>query len=199
MSHALKLEVFDTGVDTPETETLLSSDELDALRKAAYEEGYSAGWDDAIADTRDADALRRAAAEEAIQTLSFTQNEARDHVLTALEPLLQAMVHTVLPDLARATLGALIVERVRALTQDSLRAPVVVRGNAQLGVLVNDLCESHPGLDMTFREEPSMADGQARLHLDAAECRIDTDAAIAAVRAALVTFQTSETERKAHG
>lgn len=198
MSHALKLEVFDTGPG-PDTQTVLAPEELDALRKASYEEGYSAGWDDAVADTQDATALRQTAAEEALQALSFTQNEARDHVLTALAPLLQAMVDTILPELSRATLGTLVAEQVQALTRDSLGAPVVVRGNATLGEVVARLSESHPGLELVFREEPSLADGQARIQLDAAECRIDTDAAIAAVRAALETFHSTVTERKAHG
>ena len=198
MTQALKLEVFET-TGVPDAPVLMAPDDLDALRKSAYEAGYSAGWDDALADTRDTDTLRRAAAEEALQTLSFTQHEARDHVLTALSPLLQAMVDTVLPDLARASLGALIAERIGALSRDGLAAPVTVRGNATLGAVIAELAENHPALDLIFHEEPSLADGQVQIRLEAAECRIDTDAAIAAVRAAMHSFQTSVTERKAHG
>ena len=126
MPQPLRLEVFET-TDLPEGPTLLLPEEIEEIRLNAYERGYVAGWEDGGAQTERDDVTRRAAIERQAEQLNFTYHEARGHVLKAIEPLLGAMVDTVLPVVARASVVPLTIEQLMPLAHAAAEAPLTLR------------------------------------------------------------------------
>ena len=87
---ALRLEVFDTvttGDGAPQP--LVEASALDEAKVASFEQGYSAGWEDAAA-AQECDQTRiRADVARNLQSRAFTFQDARTHVLQAIRPLIQ--------------------------------------------------------------------------------------------------------------
>ena len=107
----VRLEVFESeeahaGAGT----VVLDSGMLEEARLASYESGYPAGWEDAAAAQAGETTRMHAALSRNLQALSFTHQEARSHILRALEPLLEQMVKVLLPSLAREAVGGLVLD-----------------------------------------------------------------------------------------
>lgn len=82
----LRLEVFETAAKQGAETVITDLSALEEARLASYEQGFSAGWEDALA--AQADDRKQLAADLAhtLQSLSFTYHEARAHILRGLEP-----------------------------------------------------------------------------------------------------------------
>ena len=98
-------------------------DALEEARLAGFEAGFRAGWDDATAALGDADDGARAAALARFQDISFAHHEARSTLLARIGPLLEAMLARILPDLARETLGAAVLEALLSPVRAATAAP----------------------------------------------------------------------------
>ncbi len=194
---ALKLEVFQTDQKmTPARESAEGSD-LEEARLAAYEQGYSAGWDDSSA--AQSDDQRRLGADLArnLQALSFTYHEARAHVLRAIGPLMQDMTARLLPEVARDALAPVVLEALMPMAEAMADTPVTIVLNPAARRAVEALLEQATGLPVTLREEPSLGEGQVYLQLGDAEARVDLDRATAEITAAVRGFfDLTEKERK---
>ncbi len=77
-------------------------------RLAVFEQGYSAGWDDAIAAQARNTQIASDAFAKNVGDLSFTYQEAVQHVTAALVPFLEALAETLVPD----ALDAGFVQRI---------------------------------------------------------------------------------------
>ena len=102
-------EVFDTvtaGDGTPQP--LVEASALDEAKVASFEQGYSAGWEDAAAAQEGDQTRIRADLARNLQSLAFTFQDARTHVLQAIRPLILEMTTRLLPEgagEARAAVG----------------------------------------------------------------------------------------------
>jgi flagellar biosynthesis/type III secretory pathway protein FliH len=185
----LKLEVFQPAPDPlsllpDDPETMARED----ARLAGFDDGYAAGWDDATAAQSDEQTRLQAELARNLQGLSFTFQEARDHVLRALRPLVEAMATQLLPELARAALAPVIVDALMPLANDLADAPVTLHINPAAKAAVQVFVERAAGLPVTLIDEPALAEGQAILTLGPAEMRIDLAAATAEISAAVNAF-----------
>ncbi len=108
-----KLEVFDATPAAKPDPGLVTTQvsAIEESKLASYEQGYKAGWDDAAAALAEDQTRIRADLARNLQQLSFTYQEARSHILKAVEPLLEEMVGRLLPDMARETLAPLCWNR----------------------------------------------------------------------------------------
>lgn len=77
-------------------------------RLAVFEQGYSAGWDDAIAAQARNTQIASDAFAKNLGDLSFTYQEAVQHVTAALTPFLKTLAETLVPD----ALDAGFVQRI---------------------------------------------------------------------------------------
>lgn len=197
MTARFELEVFDLPAAAPEP--ALRAAEAEDLRLAAFEQGYTAGWDDAVAAQDTEQARLRADLGRNLQDLSFTYHEARGHVLRALEPLLHDMVGKVLPEIGRAALARIVLETLLPLAEEMASAPITVIASAATRPQVEPLLAG-PGIPpLRFVEEPSLGDGQVYLRLGETEARVDLDGVIAAIGAAVSAFFQIAEEDRAHG
>ena len=192
---ALKLEVFEVADVSPQKVNVSAAD-FEEMRLAAFEKGYTAGWDDAVA-AQDADSAKlRADLARNLEDLSFTYAEARAHVLQAMEPLLRDMVAKVLPTIAQETLAPIVLETLRPLAEEMAGAAITVVVNPANRHTVETLLSTGRTLPLTFVEEPSLVEGQVYLRMGDAESRIDLDGVIAAIGRAVAGFFAMQNEVK---
>lgn len=187
MSTRPRLEVFEsTALPTGGEGAVVPDDTAQQeARLAAFEQGYRAGWDDAVsARAETEDALREDIA-RSLQGLSFTYHEARTHVLRALAPLMADVAARLLPEIARAGLPQLVADTIAPLAELAAEAPVLLALHPSNRAAVEALLVDAPALPVTLLDEPQLGEGQASLRLGQSELRVDLDAALAAIRAAL--------------
>jgi flagellar assembly protein FliH len=183
----LRLEVFDTvtaGDGAPQP--LVEASALDDAKVASFEQGYSAGWEDAAA-AQDGDQSRiRADLARNLQSLAFTFQDARTHVLQAIRPLILEMTARLLPEVAREALAPAVLEAVMPLADELADAPLTLVLNPAVRDRVETLIAQATGLPMQIEEEPSLGEGQVYIRLGPAETKVDltqvTDDIAAAVR-----------------
>jgi flagellar biosynthesis/type III secretory pathway protein FliH len=184
---ALRLEVFDTvttGDGAPQP--LVEASALDEAKVASFEQGYSAGWEDAAAAQEGDQTRIRADIGRNLQSLAFTFQDARTHVLQAIRPLILEMTTRLLPEVAREALAPAVLEAVLPLAVDLADAPLTLVLNPAVRERVEALMAQATGLPMQIEEEPSLGEGQVYIRLGPTETKVDltraTDDIAAAVR-----------------
>jgi flagellar biosynthesis/type III secretory pathway protein FliH len=194
----LKLEVFQTEPKAPAAEMIVTDETaLEEAKLAAYEQGYTAGWDDAAAAQKDEQGKIHADLARNLQALGFTFQEARQHVLQALEPLLSEMTARLLPEMAREALAPMILETLMPMAEDLADAPITILLNPGVRETVESLLMQATGLPMTIVEEPSLPESQVYLRLGAAETKVDLGRATQDIAAAVHSFfDLSDPERR---
>ena len=195
---ALRLEVF-AMPDAPLARTTVVMDvgALEDLRILAYEQGYTAGWDDAAAAQTDDQARIKADFARNLQSLGFTFQEARIHVLRAIQPLIEEIVSHLLPKIARESLASVALEALMPLAGQMADAQVTLVLNPVSRAAVEALLEQATGLPLIIIEEPTLGEGQVYLRLGDSETRIDLDRAIADIAIAVRDFfNTTEQDQR---
>lgn len=185
----LRLEIFESEDSGAPSETVvLDVSALEEARLASYDSGYAAGWEDATAAQSGDQSRIGADLARNLQALSFTYQEARSHVLRALEPLLTETVGKLLPEIARATLGGIVLDTLMPMAETLGDAPVVLVLNPAAKPAVEVLIAKATGLPIQIEEEASLGEGQVYLRLGGAETCVDLDRATAEIMAALHGF-----------
>lgn len=195
----LKLEVFETGEKPAGTTVVMQGSDLEEAQLASYEQGYTAGWDDATGAASDDQSRMRAELARNLQALSFTFHEARAHVLRALAPLLEEMIGHLLPELAREALAPVVLDTLMPLAEEMADAPISIVLSPAARPAVESLLEQAAGLPFTLKEEPTLGEGQVYLRLGDSETRIDLDRATAEIAAAVRGFFDLTLEERKYG
>lgn len=197
---ALRLEVFDieTAADGS-LQPLVQVSAMEDAKIASFEQGYTAGWDDAAAG-QDSDQLRiRADLARNLQTLSFSFQDARTHVLQAIRPLILEITNRLLPEMAREALAPIVLETLMPMADEMADAPITLVLNPNVRARVEQLLEQATGLPMVVEEEPSLSEGQVYIRFGPAETKVDLSQATAAITNAVRAFFTLTNEDKPHG
>jgi len=188
MSRLVSLEAFDPAPVRAEPRHEPGED---------WQAGHATGLADglAMAAARQ-DAVSDAVA-QAIHDLAFTYSEARAQVLASLEPLIVAIMDRLLPELGRAALIPLLVERIMAVAAEQSTMPVLVRvppaAAPALARLMQSLPEPRPGV----LGDPSLEEGQALIGAAERESMVDLAGLVATIRQTLEAF-TDEIHQEAH-
>lgn len=186
---AVKLEVFSAQDKPTKTQTvILDRVALEDEKLASYDTGYRAGWDDANAAQSEDQSQIRAELARNLQSLGFSYQEARSHILKALEPLMLQIVGRLLPEIARETLAPIVLETLMPLAEGLGDAPVTLVLNPASRPAVEAMLEQATGLPMTIQEEPTLGEGQVYIKLGTAEAQVDLDQATADIAAAVRGF-----------
>lgn len=186
----LRLEVFESEArdSSGGGAIVLDRGALEEVKLESYEQGYSAGWEDAAAAQTDEQGRMRADLARHLQGLGFSYQEARMHVLKAIEPLLVEIVSRLLPDLARETLAPVVLEALMPMAEALADTPVTLVMNPAARPAIEQLLQRATGLPLILQEEPTLGEGQVYLRLGSAETRVDLDRAIADITAAVRGF-----------
>lgn len=185
----LRLEVFETEPSRLGNATVVIDQvALEDVKLASYDQGYSAGWEDAVAAQSSEQGRMREDLARHLQALEFSYEEARMHVLKAVEPLLVGIVSRLLPELARETLAPVVLETLMPMAETLADAPVTLVMNPAARPAIEMLLDRATGLPLILQEEETLGEGQVYLRLGAAETRVDLDRAIADITAAVRGF-----------
>lgn len=199
MMSRVQLEVFHVSTSTPASDiVVLGKLELEETRLFAFDKGYAAGWDDATtAVTTDRTASETEVLRN-LQSLGFTFQEARMHLLRGLRPLLTTMMGRLLPDLGRAVLSNLILDNLIPRAEAVFARPVTVHAHPRTQRYLEGLLTQANGMPLKAVEDPTLTEGQVYLRFeDGDETLIDTDRAVAQIMAVVNGFfEQSDTERQ---
>jgi flagellar biosynthesis/type III secretory pathway protein FliH len=196
----LRLEVFDTETASDGTELpLVQASAMEDAKIASFEQGYTAGWDDATA-AQAGDQMRITAdLARNLQSLSFSYQEARNHVLQAIRPLIVEMTSRLLPEMAREALAPTVLETLMPMADEMADAPLTLVLNPAVRAQVEALLEQATGLPMTIEEEPSLSEGQVYIRFGAVETKVDLGQATTDIANAVRAFFSLTQQEPSHG
>lgn len=192
----LQLESFATGKYGPATATAI--DVGDEARLASFDQGYTAGWDDALA-AQDAETARmREELARTVADLGFTYREAHRHVLMALKPLLVDMVGKVLPSIARAALSEIVLELVMPVAGKAADRPMELVAHPSVIPVIEPVLAAQSVLPLGILPDEGLTPGQIRIRAAEGEQMVDLDGVVAAIGLAVSTFfeAAGEADRK---
>lgn len=197
ISHLL--EDFSNRPQTGETARWVGEDEWEDHRLAAFEQGYSAGWDDAVRvqaedQSRVSEALMRG-----LEDISFSYHEALAQMLASLEPLFRSLVDAVLPEAMARSFGHHIVAQLRQMAEQQASGPVVLVLPAGAGAAIRPMLERDFPMPVDLREDPALAPGRAFVRLGEAERELDCQRLIASLATAIEAFTYEAKEESRHG
>lgn len=193
----LKLEVFEPA--SPALARAEAEAATEELRLAAFEKGYSAGWEDAsAADAGEQHRLRNEIAHQ-LQELAFTYHEARALVLRELEPLLRAMAELVLPRVAHEALVPLIGEAIGDIAAERSDAPLRLRLSPSDAEALGEVLRLQSQLPLELVADDTLAPGQVWLRTETRETTFDIDAACRRIGDAVRNHFHIEPEARQHG
>ena len=196
----LRLEIFDTATAADGTpQPLVEASALEEARVAAFEQGYAAGWEDAAAAQQGDQSRIRADLARNLQSLAFTFQDARSHVLQAIRPLILEMTNRLLPEVAREALAPTVLDALMPLADDLAEAPLTLVLNPAVRDRVEGLLAQATGLPIQIEEEPSLGEGQVYIRFGTAETKVDLTQVTADITAAVRAFFSLTTEETPHG
>ena len=185
----LRLEVFESDdVGTTSETVVLDTLLYEEAKLASYDLGYSAGWEDAAAAQSGDQTRITADLGRNLQSLSFTYQEARGHILRGIEPLLDQMVCKILPAMAQESLGAVVLDALLPMIQGLADVPVTLVLNPAVRAAVEPLIDAATGLPLVIEEEPSLGEGQVYLRVGQSEALVDLDRVTTEITSALRGF-----------
>ena len=191
---ALRLEVFDTASAGDGTlQPLVEASAVEEAKVVGFEQGYTAGWDDAVSAQQGDQTRIRADLARNLQSLAFTFQDARSHVLQSIQPLMLEMINRLLPEIARAALAPTVLEALTPLAADLADAPLTLVLNPAVRAQVEDLVAGATGLPLAIEEEPSLPEGQVYIRFGTAETKVDLSQVTADIAAAVRAFFTLNT------
>lgn len=186
---ALRLEIFDTATAADGTQQpLVEQTVVEEAKVASFEQGYSAGWDDAVAAQQGDQNRIHADLARNLQSLSFSFQDARSHVLQSVRPLILEMANRLLPEVARETLAPMVLEALMPIADELSDAPLTLVLNPAVRPQVEALVSQATGLPMMIEEEPSLSEGQVYIRFGPAETKVDLDQVTADIAAAVRAF-----------
>lgn len=187
MSISHLLESF-SGSRPSEHAVELSQVDLEDQKLEAFERGYKAGWDDAAkAQTDDRKTVTSDLAAN-LHDLSFTYNEAHFQMVKSLKPFLENIVASLLPDIARNSLGPQIVEQLGAVAEAAAGVQVELVVAPANGDAVRAMVEAQANMPVSIVEEASLAPGQAFLRFGDSEREINQPEVLDGIRKAVDAF-----------
>lgn len=198
-NRLIQLESFESDGLAQAQDLQIDRNAFEEARLAAFEKGYTAGWDDAIAAQEAEGARLRADIGQNLQDLSFSYHEARQHVLSALKPLLVDMAAKMLPAMARATLAQMVAEQLTPLAESLTSSPISVIANPGSLPVVQEVLGAQSSLPLVFVGEASLGEGQVYLKFAETETRVDLDGVIGLITDAIHTYFSATQQEPAHG
>lgn len=178
---------------------VLPAEDFEAKRIEVFETGYKAGWDDAIRAHSDDKTRISSAFGQHLQDLSFTYHEAYGQVMNAMRPLLEDIVGTLLPGIARETVGAHLVQELQRQASEIGALDVVIAIAPGRQEAVAPLLEGDFGFPIKLIEDDTLAEDQADIRFGKTERQVDLGALVDQVSEAIQGFAHENHRKIANG
>ncbi|WP_380055115.1 hypothetical protein ACFE33_14990 [Falsihalocynthiibacter sp. SS001] len=200
MSSPFRLEVFEGSKGQPAIiKEQPDSSVIEDARLEAFEQGYKAGWEDSVASSvADQDKISAEFARN-LRDLSFTYYEARAAIVKSWEPIIRGMLTSVLPQIARESLGQIICDDIMELSKNNSEVPVLITVSPDSTAALKHLCNEVNYLPLSVVEDPTLGEDQALIRLGESERLVDLDSVLDGFSEALAGFFEITDEVPAHG
>jgi len=152
---------------------------------ADYHAGFAAGEEAARAtiEAENAEMSRRFV--DAVEDIGFTHAAARQHVLSALHPVLTATADRVLPELIREGFAAHLVSVLSEALEAAAPAQLTLAVPPQAETMAREALEPLATPPVLIRPDPSLKPGQALICADGTETLLDLPALLVALQQVL--------------
>ncbi|WP_299372737.1 hypothetical protein [uncultured Tateyamaria sp.] len=165
-----------------------SAEELEDLKLEAFENGYQAGWDDAVKAQASTLTHVSSGLATSLQEASFDYHEMRSSLNGSVQTILNRVVSVLLPQMARASLGAHICEQITAASRSALDRPIEVVVAPEAEAAVTGLLGEQLKDPFELSLDPLLAPSQVLLRLGDKETEINLDKMIAEIAAAIEAY-----------
>jgi flagellar assembly protein FliH len=197
ISHLL--EDFSAGSASGNIMTLMSDVALEDQRLASFEQGYSAGWEDAFeAQENDQSRITGKLADN-LGDLSFTYHEAVSQLMTSVEPVFYSIIDLVLPEIMMQTFGQHIVEQLCEMVRNQVSGPASLIVPVGIGATLTPILARDLTMQVNIVEDISLEDGRAYIRLGSTEREINVSALLESIREALDAFAHHSNKEIRHG
>jgi len=192
-AQALRLEDFDGRPATqpagyPPVESL-----------PGYEEGFRSGRETGLAEADTSQRRLTAVLADRFADMTFTQAEARAHVLAALRPLFAAVTGKLLPRAAQASLAPYVAEALIEAAEADSRMPVALLVAPEVAEIVRAVAERQAGNPVLIEANPGLGPGEVLIRSSERETMLDIDRLVEDLQGALTALFAEEPRRDRHG
>ena len=162
----------------------------------SFEQGFQAGWDDAVKAQQSDKAHISSDLAKNLQDCSFGFHEARTALTKTLRPLFTQIVETVLPELARVSLGPKVVEQLVEMARLQSDQVIEITTAPENITAINSLLEDAVPEPFVLIADTTLGPGQVFLRIGSEEREMDMDQIIATTRDTMnALFQNGEQEK----
>ncbi|MEL6563031.1 MAG: hypothetical protein AAFQ59_01200 [Pseudomonadota bacterium] len=178
---------FGTELVPAKPNSSVSRDSLEDEKLQAFENGYQAGWDDSIKAQANLDLSISSALAANLQDASFQYHEVRAQLTRSMREIMQGVVATILPDIAKQTLGAHLVQLVEAHARGTMEHTIELRVPEAAIDHVERLLPDSP-IAYSLMADPTLAQDQATMRLGETEHAVDLGRMVKDITVAIETY-----------
>ncbi len=197
ISHLL--EDFSVIDSASEPLQLMSEDGLEDLRLASFEQGYTAGWEDAVRAQAEDQTRITGALGRNLEDMAFTYQEALMQMMAAAEPVFRGLVETVLPEALMQSVGEQIVQQCCEMAGGQAEQPVSLLVPPGAEQAIRPALERGLSVQVDIVESDEMGPGQVCLKVGGREREVDCGRLLAQLRGAVDAFFHDTTKATSHG
>ncbi len=168
---AIKLEKFSYPVLAGAAAKVVTTEELEALRQEAFEDGVREGASAASEAFTTAQSQTLAKIHEIIGDAFFSREEARQLALRSLRPLVESIAQALAPELSRSGLGAEIAALVEQATREAPPDRLDIRIAPEMAQDLGSAFSNTSGVSVTG--DDTLSDGQVIVEWSGGFDRID--------------------------
>jgi flagellar biosynthesis/type III secretory pathway protein FliH len=188
MSTSHLFQDFGTEQPIKTGRTAMAVEEIEDLKLQAFENGYQAGWDDAVKAQSNTRTHVASGLASSLQSASFEYHELRATLNASVRGIMMQMAETILPMIAKASLGAHIQERITEATRDALDRPIEIAIAPESEEAVRAVLSDKVPDPFVLVPDPLMDSTQAILRLGSRETEINLDRVMVDIGTAITTF-----------
>ncbi|MEX0282952.1 MAG: ABC transporter ATP-binding protein [Arenibacterium sp.] len=177
----------------------MDEEALEDFRLSAFEQGYSAGWEDCTSAQENERLRLSTSLTNSLEDLSFTYQEAINSLLLSIQPIFQQLIEKTLPEAMAQTKGHLILEQIMAMAKSATGEPIQIAVPTGTSSAVGKVLPEPKGLNLTVIEDASLSADQADIRIGQTSVEIDGERLIAAFSEAIEAFFYQVQEEMNHG
>jgi hypothetical protein len=196
ISHLL--EDFEGHLNPGSRRRILSDVQLEEIRLASFENGYSAGWEDAVKSLGETQVRVAEGLERRLEDIRYGYVEALAEMLCATEPVFRAIVDQLLPDQADPVLAGALVDRLTALAREAGDAGLVLTVPPGAGSYIAPAIARLEGISVRIEEDDRLPPDRAKVGLEDREHEVDLSAFGDALREAIDAALFEITKERKH-
>ncbi|WP_299047520.1 hypothetical protein [uncultured Tateyamaria sp.] len=191
----------DFGEPKPKQAALqhLGAEEIEDQKLEAFEKGYQAGWDDAVAAQTETRSFVSSGLAASLQNASFEYHELRATLNASVEAILRNVTDIILPQIAKASLGAHVRDTVQSMVRDSLDSAIEIVVAPESESSVRAALNDDPPKPFILVTDELLAPTQVTLRVERTEAELHLDRTVADISAAVASFFENHTDEVKDG